>query len=116
MAPRLRDLLAAHDAHTDVIVALWKTIRDVDEVLPRLLDKWAASPGTRPTVTACLIEMGPAAAPALPLIREELFSPRRHSNDRRGDDSSSMSMRYDVAADEGLLRDCHRLVTLAGPA
>lgn len=71
-------------------------------------------PRTRPTVTACLIEMGAAAAPALPLIREELSSPRRHNNDHRGDDSSGMNIRYDVAADEGLLRGCRRLVTLPG--
>lgn len=114
LAPRLRELLAAHDAHSDVIVALWKSTRCVDEVLPMLLDKWRASPRTRPTVTACLIEMGAAAAPALPLIREELSSPRRHNNDHRGDDSSGMNIRYDVAADEGLLRDCRRLVTLPG--
>ncbi|WP_369173961.1 HEAT repeat domain-containing protein [Streptomyces sp. R28] len=113
LAPRLRELLATRDAHTDVIVALWKTARDVDEVLPMLLDKWTASPGARPTAAACLIEMGPAAAPALPLIREELSSPRRHSNVSRADDSSATNTRYDVAADEGLLRDCRRLVTLA---
>ncbi|MFE6622660.1 HEAT repeat domain-containing protein [Streptomyces sp. NPDC057740] len=114
LAPRLRQLLAAHDRHMDVIVALWKTAGDAEEVLPMLLDKWTAFPGTRPTVTACLLEMGPAAAPALPLIRAELASPRRHTNDRRDDDRSALSMRHDVAADEGLLRDCRRLLALPG--
>ncbi|KUO05745.1 hypothetical protein AQJ67_02660 [Streptomyces caeruleatus] len=116
LAPRLRRLLATHDTHMDVLVALWKAARDVDEVLPMLLDKWAAFPGTRPAVTACLMEMGLAAAPALPLIRAELACPRRHSNDRRDDGSSAMSMRHDVAADERLLRDCRRLLALAGPS
>lgn len=116
LAPRLRELLATRDAPTDVIVALWRTARDVDEVLPMLLDKWTAFPGTRPTVTACLIEMGPAAAPALPLIRAELASPRRHSNDRRDNGSSRVNTRHDVAADEGLLRNCRRLLTLPGQA
>lgn len=113
LAPRLRELLA-QDRHTDVILALWKVARDVDEVLPMLLGQWTDLPGTRPAVAGCLIEMGPGAAPALALIREELSSPRRHTNDRRDGDSSGMRIRYDVAADEGLLRDCRRLVAALG--
>ncbi|WP_328875064.1 HEAT repeat domain-containing protein [Streptomyces sp. NBC_00287] len=111
LAPRLRELLAGHDAHTDILVALWKTTRDVDGLLPILLDKWTTLPRSRPAITTCLIDMGPAAAPALPLMRAELSSPRRHNNDRRDDDSSGLKIRYDVAADEGLLKDCRRLVT-----
>ncbi|MFE7273487.1 HEAT repeat domain-containing protein [Streptomyces sp. NPDC057623] len=114
LAARLRELLTARDAPMDVIVALWKSTRDVDEVLPMLLDKWTAFPGTRPAVIACLIEMGPAAAPALPLIRAELSSPRRHGNDRRDNGSSRVNTRHDVAADERLLKDCRRLLTFPG--
>ncbi|MEW2397325.1 HEAT repeat domain-containing protein [Streptomyces sp. NPDC046862] len=114
LAPRLRELLAGRDAHTDTIVALWRTAQDVEEVLPLLLGQWTALPSTRPAVATCLIEMGSGAAPALPLIREELSSPRRHTNDRRDGDSSGMRMRYDVAADEGLLRDCRRLAAALG--
>ncbi|MDC0767075.1 HEAT repeat domain-containing protein [Streptomyces sp. HD] len=114
LAPRLRELLPGRDAQPDMIMALWQITGDVDGMLPTLLDKWAALPRTRPAVAACLTEMGPAAASALPLIQEELSSQRRHNNDRRNDDSSTMSMRYDVAADERLLADCRRLVTPTG--
>jgi hypothetical protein len=52
-----------------------------------------------------LVETGPAAAPALPFIRRESVSPRRHR-----DDNSTGNMRYDVVSGETLLRDCRRLV------
>ncbi|MGW0770157.1 hypothetical protein [Streptomyces sp. NPDC002676] len=47
---------------------------------------------------------GPTAAPALPLIRTELASSRRHNND-----DSRGNMRYDVADDVALLTDCRRV-------
>lgn len=108
LAPRLRELVARRDSSKDVMVALWKITRDADEMLPILLAHWTAFPRIRPDIVACLIEMGPAAASALPLIREELSSARRHNNDSRDDDRRNV--RYDVASDERLLRDCRRLV------
>ncbi|MFK0018947.1 hypothetical protein [Streptomyces sp. NPDC090798] len=86
-------------------VALWRVTGDADEVLPVLIEAWTSAPAGRPETAACLVEMGPAAAPALPLIRRELASPRRHRND-----DSTGNVRYDVASDEALLRDCRRLV------
>jgi hypothetical protein len=53
--------------------------------------------------------LGSAAAPALPLIREELASVRRHNND-----NSTGNMRYDVASDKALLRDCRTIVATLG--
>ncbi|WP_369264197.1 HEAT repeat domain-containing protein [Streptomyces sp. R35] len=105
LAPRLRELIAAHGTNAPEAVALWKVTGDAEAVLPVLLSEWTATPRSRPATAACLAEMGQAAAPALPLIREELASVRRHNND-----NSTGNMRYDVASDEALLRDCRTIV------
>ncbi|GGN59871.1 hypothetical protein GCM10011579_024430 [Streptomyces albiflavescens] len=109
LAPWLRELTAAHDTNTPAAVALWKVTGDAEAVLPVLLSAWTAMPKSRPATAACLVEMGSAAAPALPLIREELSSVRRHNND-----NSTGNMRYDVASDEALLRDCRTIVAAIG--
>ncbi|MFJ1609253.1 HEAT repeat domain-containing protein [Streptomyces sp. NPDC088253] len=105
LAPRLRELMTAGGSDARAAVALWRVTGDAVEVLPVLIEAWTAAPAGRPETAACLVEMGPAAAPALPLIRRELASPRRHRND-----NSTGNVRYDVASDEALLRDCRRLV------
>lgn len=105
LAPRLRELMTAGAGGAPAAVALWRVTGDADEVLPVLIEAWTATPADRPETAACLVELGPAAAPALPLIRRELASPRRHRND-----NTQGNMRYDVASDEALLRDCRRLV------
>ncbi|MET8583225.1 HEAT repeat domain-containing protein [Streptomyces collinus] len=109
LAPRLRGLIAADHSPARSAVALWRITEDPEDVLPVLLDQWPATPTERPTMAACLTAMGPAAAPALPLVRAELASPRRHNNN-----GSRGNMRYDVAADVALLADCRRIVAGAG--
>lgn len=66
LAPRLRELIAAHGTNAPEAVALWKVTGDAEAVLPVLLSEWTATPRSRPATAACLAEMGPAAAPALP--------------------------------------------------
>lgn len=111
LVPRLRELLAdSANRTTETAIALWHIRADVSEVLPVLIDQWTVAPGCRPETVACLLEMGPAAAPALPLLRRELASVRRHNNS-----GAEGNMRYDVASDEDLLRDCRRAVAALEP-
>ncbi|MFI1363861.1 HEAT repeat domain-containing protein [Streptomyces griseochromogenes] len=105
LAPRLRELIAAGRTPARAAVGLWRVTGETDEALPVLLAEWPAAPAQRPAIAACLAGMGPAAAPALPLIRTELASSRRHNND-----DSRGNMRYDVAADVALQTDCRRVL------
>lgn len=105
LAPRLRELLADGHMPAETATALWRVTGDAAEALPALLAAWTDAPSSRPSIAACLLEMGPAAAPALPLVHAELISPRRHHND-----GSTGNMRYDVASDVALLRDCRTLL------
>ncbi|MCX4671588.1 HEAT repeat domain-containing protein [Streptomyces sp. NBC_01381] len=104
LVPCLRGLLTAQEQQGLVAAALWRIRADAQEVLPVLLEAWTATPTTRPSTAACLLEMGPAALPALPLVRRELASTRRHNNY-----GAEGNMRYDVVADEQLLQDCRRV-------
>ena len=111
LVPGLRELMAdGVNQQAEAAIALWHIRADASEVLPVLLDQWTVCPDSRPATAACLIEMGPAAAPALPLLRRELASVRRHNNS-----GAQGNMRYDVASDEALLRDCRRLVAALEP-
>ncbi|MGW6024647.1 HEAT repeat domain-containing protein [Streptomyces sp. NPDC055099] len=111
LVPGLRELMAQSEhLRTETAIALWQIRADAAEVLPVLLDQWTAAPHSRPETAACLLEMGPAAAPALPLLRRELASTRRHNNY-----GAEGNMRYDVASDEALLRDCRSLVAALEP-
>jgi hypothetical protein len=107
LAPDLR----AREGGAEEAIALWKVTGESDEALPVLLHQWTARPTTRPEIAACLVEMGPAAAPALPLVRAELASTRRHGTDNSTRTAgASVNMRGDVTSDEELLRDCRRMV------
>ncbi|MBB5926304.1 HEAT repeat domain-containing protein [Streptomyces echinatus] len=79
--PRLRDLLT-HDyewVRVHCAAALWEIggEAEVPAVLETLLQAMAQNPATANQVVACLNRMGPLAAPALPLLREQLALPRR---------------------------------------
>ncbi|MEE1757859.1 HEAT repeat domain-containing protein [Streptomyces sp. SP18BB07] len=79
--PRLRGLLA-HDyewVRVHCAAALWEIggESEVPAVLEALLQAMIQNPATANHVVACLDRMGPLAAPALPLLREQLALPRR---------------------------------------
>ncbi|MEU5595762.1 HEAT repeat domain-containing protein [Streptomyces sp. NPDC020298] len=109
LAPRLRELIAAGTEPARAAVALWRVTGEADEALAVLLDQWAAAPRSRPEISACLAELGPAAAPALPLIRAERSSSRRHNNT-----GGAGNMRYHVLPDVTLLENCRRVLDAFG--
>ncbi|WP_129305596.1 HEAT repeat domain-containing protein [Streptomyces sp. L2] len=109
LAPTLRDMIAAGETPARAAAALWQVTGDPEEVLPSITEQWPAAPKERPALAAALAGMGPAAAPALPLIRAELASVRRHNNDGSGG-----NMRYDVRPDVALLADCRRVLAACG--
>lgn len=79
--PRLRNRLA-HDyewVRVHCAAALWEIGGEAEApaVLNALLEAMAKNPATANHVVACLDRMGPLAAPALPLLREQLALPRR---------------------------------------
>ncbi|WP_406430103.1 HEAT repeat domain-containing protein [Streptomyces sp. NBC_00631] len=79
--PRLRNLLT-HDyewVRVHCAVALWEIGGEAEapSVLNALLQSMAKNPATANHVVGCLDRMGPLAAPALPLLREQLALPRR---------------------------------------
>ncbi|WP_236062343.1 HEAT repeat domain-containing protein [Actinacidiphila acididurans] len=79
--PRLRDLLT-HDyewVRVPCAAALWEIGGEAEApaVLDALLQAMARNPATTSHVVACLDRMGSHAAPALPLLREQLAQPRR---------------------------------------
>ncbi|MFF4259359.1 HEAT repeat domain-containing protein [Streptomyces sp. NPDC001663] len=79
--PRLRNLLT-HDyewVRVHCAAALWEIGGEAEApaVLNTLLQAMAKNSATANHVVACLDRMGPLAAPALPLLREQLALPRR---------------------------------------
>jgi hypothetical protein len=79
--PRLRDLLTRDYEWVRVHCAaeLWEISGEAEAaaVLDALLQVMAKNPAASNHVVACLDRMGPLAAPALPLLREQLAQPRR---------------------------------------
>ncbi|MFF4644034.1 HEAT repeat domain-containing protein, partial [Streptomyces sp. NPDC001389] len=80
-APRLREMLTASYDWTRIhaAAALWEIGGEAEAgaLVPALLAAWAGNGATSNHVLACLSRMGPAAAPALPRVEEELALPRR---------------------------------------
>ncbi|MFK0111706.1 HEAT repeat domain-containing protein [Streptomyces sp. NPDC091217] len=79
--PRLRDLLT-HDyewVRVHCAAALWEIGGEAEApaVLDTLLQAMTRNPATANHVVTCLDRMGSLAAPALPLLREQLALPRR---------------------------------------
>lgn len=98
--PRLRERLTQgnpwHRVHA--AVAIWDIggAAQAPVVLDTLLQAWQENFATGNTVAACLRRMGPAAAPALPLIRAELARPERRG--RYGAVDTDEQLRRDLAA------------------
>jgi hypothetical protein len=79
--PRLRNLLGHGYEWVRVhcAAALWEIggRAEAPAVLNALLQAMSENPATANHVVACLERMGPLAAPAVPLLREQLALPRR---------------------------------------
>ncbi|MEU2264673.1 HEAT repeat domain-containing protein [Streptomyces sp. NPDC019645] len=79
--PRLRHLLTHGYEWVQVpcAAALWEIGGETEApaALDALLQAMTKNPATANHVVACLDRMGPLAAPALPLLREQLALPRR---------------------------------------
>ncbi|MFD5428548.1 PBS lyase [Streptomyces sp. NPDC127084] len=107
-APALRALLAARERwlRMDAAMALWRVTGEARDSLPALAAAWEENRYGRVEVAECLTEMGPAAGPAVPLLRAELCRPRRHNVLDGG------SGTHDIEQDERLLTLCRR--ALAG--
>ncbi|MEU5876865.1 HEAT repeat domain-containing protein [Spirillospora sp. NPDC047279] len=82
-ADDLRPLIAEGPlwVRLDAAVALWRITGDAEAALPVLLDLWEPNPYVRSDIAVAFGEMGPAAGAALPLLRRELESARRHNHD-----------------------------------
>ncbi|WP_344452115.1 hypothetical protein [Actinocorallia aurantiaca] len=98
--PLLRTMLTASYDWTRIhaAAAIWDITAD-PTVLSILLTAWDENPATAVFVLACLTRMGPAAAPALPRLREELARPHR-----------SDSFLHDVSRDESVQHACRTLL------
>ncbi|WP_447009225.1 hypothetical protein [Saccharothrix hoggarensis] len=110
--PRLRALLDRPDDHgwvrLHVPEALWHATGDADAALPLLTAVWPVNPHLRVPAVRCLAVMGPAAAPAVPLPRDELARTRRHTLRETGWSSDQ------VRADEELVRLCRDVLAAIG--
>lgn len=89
----------------DYAVALWHVTGDSAAVLPALIDGW---PHGRTVIVDCLAALGPAAAPALPLLRTEVTTPSRYA--------APGGLTNLVDRDEALLRTCRAVLMAADPA
>jgi hypothetical protein len=103
-APKLRDLLG--HSHVDIWLqlraagALWRAAGEVDLTLPTLTAIWAQNPYTRVHIATYIAEMGAAASPAAPLLRDELAQRRRHTARDHGWSTGQ------IPADLALVRAC----------
>ncbi|MFM9632838.1 HEAT repeat domain-containing protein [Streptomyces galilaeus] len=105
--PRLRNLLT-HEyewVRVHCAAALWEVGGEAEApaVLNAQLQAMAKNSATANHVVACLDRMGPLAAPALPLLREQLAQPRRGGRFQS------------IDHDEELQRVCRTLIARLDP-
>ncbi|MCE6998668.1 HEAT repeat domain-containing protein [Saccharothrix sp. S26] len=102
--PALRSRLSPPDptGWLDLFVARasWRAAGDAEAAVELLSAAWRKNVHVRLPVARCLAELGRAAEPIAPLLREELGRPRRHGS---ADDGWSSGT---VTADEELVRLC----------
>jgi hypothetical protein len=103
-APKLRELLGYPRANIwlrlRAAAALWRAGGEVNLTLPALTAIWPQNPYTRVHIATYIAEMGAAASPAAPLLRDELAQRRRHSARDHGSSTGQ------IPADLALLRAC----------
>ncbi|MEV8441395.1 HEAT repeat domain-containing protein [Actinosynnema sp. NPDC051121] len=102
--PALRSRLDPPDptGWLDLFVARasWRAAGDAEAAVELLAAAWRKNVHVRVPVARCLTELGRAAEPVAPLLREELARPRRHASTDDGWSSAT------VTADEELVRLC----------
>ncbi|MFG1998757.1 hypothetical protein ACGFNU_06375 [Spirillospora sp. NPDC048911] len=91
----------------DAAVALWRTTGDAETALPVLLGLWNENAYARSHIARTAGEMGAAAQAALPVLRRELATARRHNHDINGGHS--------IHDDELLLRECTTALARIAP-
>ncbi|MFI8420636.1 hypothetical protein [Streptomyces sp. NPDC085479] len=90
--------------------ALWRVGGTPEETLSATFRAWDQLRDNRPDMAEIWAGMGSAAAPAVPLLRAELASSRRHDNDG----AARGRMRYRIAEDERLLGYARTVLAACG--
>jgi hypothetical protein len=106
-APRQRQARPVGPARAGC--ALWRIAGDADAALPALTAAWQQKASVRQYAARCLAEMAAVAAPALPLVGEELGQRRRHNAQDGGWGSDQ------VRGDEVQLPACEAVSANPGP-
>ncbi|WP_406635305.1 HEAT repeat domain-containing protein [Amycolatopsis sp. WGS_07] len=113
--PALRALLDRDDEygwlHQNAATALWRITGDPGPAVAVLQSVWQLGRHRWPHVARDLVELGPAAAPAAPLLRAALASPRRYLVEEIAESDDGLGNSIDIAGDEAFQRDCRTVLT-----
>ncbi|WP_116205574.1 HEAT repeat domain-containing protein [Amycolatopsis circi] len=114
--PALRALLDRDDErgwlHQNAAIALWRITGDPEPAVAVLQSVWTCGRHRWPHVARDLVALGPAAAPAAPLLREALASPRRYLVERVAESDDGLGNDLDIAGDEAFQRDSRTVLAL----
>ncbi|KAB2350781.1 PBS lyase [Actinomadura rudentiformis] len=91
----------------DAALALWRTVGDAETALPVMLGLWNANAHSRQHIARAAGEMGAAAQAALPVLRREVASTRRHNHE--------VHSSHTIHDDELLLRECASALARIAP-
>ncbi|BFU47910.1 hypothetical protein [Krasilnikovia sp. MM14-A1004] len=105
LASRVRAMLDDPDIDGLAAATLWRITGDLDTTLPVLARAWRRERRVHTPIAVCWAEMGPAAAPAGPLLRTELSTVTRATYRPDGQGST------DIENDEEFLRACASALT-----
>ncbi len=112
--PALRALLDRADEygwlHQNAATALWRITGDPEPAVAVLQSVWTRSRRCWPAVARDLVEFGSAAAPAAPLLREALASPRRYLVERVAKSDDGLANDIDIVGDEAFQRDARTVL------
>lgn len=112
--PALRALLDRADEygwlHQNAATALWRITGDPEPVVAVLQSVWTRSRRRWPGIARDLTDLGSAAAPAAPLLREALASPRRYLVERVAKSDDGLANDVDIVGDEAFQRDARTVL------
>jgi hypothetical protein len=91
----------------DCAITLCHITGNPGDTLPALIDAWPRNPHLRANIAGCLAHPGPAAALALPALRDEVAAPARHI--------ITDGLTNVVDRDETLLDRCHAIIAALAP-